>query len=303
MKFDSEMIPEHAITAIRELVAAGGPEPHQYPVLHEWFRDMMHRHRLGEITAQDISLLWEVFGDAFSPNTMQGFVVRKPHGYHGDYEIIDRIYTKWISPDPNLAKWDHFFHSCAAPEAVRNRKAFLHAVLHGMQAEEPNRTLQILSVGCGPARDIAEFLSSGVDGTFHFTCLDQDPNAIDHACMLCRHWPGHVTFLMVDVVRRLPEQSYDLVWAGGLFDYFPDRVFALMLRRLMKRVRQGGRLIVRNFSPRNSSRDYMEFGGWQLIHRAPEELLSLAARVGIRESSCRIKAEPQRVNLFLEVHK
>lgn len=295
------MIQDQDIQTVRDLIAAGGPRPSEYEPLHGWFGDVMRRHRLGEIKAEDIVSLWDAFGDAFTPKTMQGFVVRKPHGYHGDFEIIDRIYTRWVSPEPHLQAWDHFFHACAAPEAVRNRKVFFHSLLDRMRDGRGSARFRILSVGCGPARDIAEYLVSADPRRFHFTCLDQDPDAIACARTLCSGYEPCAVFHVCDVVRRLPNEVYDLVWAGGLFDYFPDRVFILMLRRLIKRVSPAGQLVVGNFSPANSTRDYMEFGGWKLFHRTSDDLLALAADAGIDSLSCRVTSEPQRVNLFLQV--
>jgi len=292
---------ENEIKLIRDLVDAGGPLPSQYPFVHIFFHDIMQRFRLGEITAEDIASLRTVFGDDISHKTMQGFVAWKPHGYHGDFEVIDRIYTQWISSDPKMANWDHFFHSCDASTAVRNRKDFFHAVLDTMRESIPDRQIDILSVGSGPARDVAEFLSRDTKKRFRFTCLDQDPRAIAHAESLCKPWSDQVTFVKTDVIRRLPDETFDLVWSAGLFDYFSDRIVVLMLKRLFKRVVPGGQMIIGNFGPENSSRDYMEFGGWCLIHRTPAELLLLANQAGIPKDACIVKSECKGVNLFLEV--
>jgi len=292
---------ENEIKLICDLVEAGGPLPEQYPFVHIFFHDIMQRYRLEEITAEEIAALREAFGEDISHKTMQGFVARKPHGYHGDFEVIDRIYTQWISPDPKMANWDTFFHSCDASTAVRNRKDFFHAVLDNMKKTIPDRELQILSVGSGPARDIAEYLARDTDKRFRFTCLDQDPRAIAHAKTLCQPWSDRVTFVQADVIRRLPAETFDLVWSAGLFDYFSDRIVVLMLKRLSKRVSPGGQLIVGNFGPENSSRDYMEFGGWYLIHRTPAELLALAVQADLPKEACTVRAECKGVNLFLEV--
>jgi len=292
---------DNEIKLIRDLVEAGGPQPSQYPFVHIFFHDVMQRYRLGEITAEDIASLRAVFGDDISHKTMQGFVARKPHGYHGDFEVIDRIYTQWVSPDPKMVNWDHFFHSCDASTAVRNRKDFFHTVLDTMKKTFPKRELNILSVGSGPARDVAEFLARDTEKQFRFTCLDQDPRAIAHAEALCKPWADRVSFVKTDVIRRLPDETFDLVWSAGLFDYFSDRIVVLMLKRLSKRVAPGGQMIIGNFGPENSSRDYMEFGGWNLIHRTPAELLLLASQAEIPAEACTVKSECQGVNLFLEV--
>ena len=52
-----------------------------------------------------------MFLPILSLETMQGHAYLKPHGYAGDFELIDKIYTYWKSDDPNLIRWDDYFHS------------------------------------------------------------------------------------------------------------------------------------------------------------------------------------------------
>lgn len=94
---------------IRTLVARGGPDLQDYSQLD--FILCLHKMSIdGTLTAEDISILHEALGSALSQSTMQGFALAKPHGYAGDFEIIDRIYQHAISSDPNLARWGAYYH-------------------------------------------------------------------------------------------------------------------------------------------------------------------------------------------------
>ena len=117
------VINKHDTYYVRDLVERGGPVLDEYDELGSFFIRLGDLARTGTVSRKEINHeLWQLLGDAISLETMQGKVAIKPHGYAGDYELIDNFYTKWISPNPLLENWDHFFHSQPAARAVRNRK-------------------------------------------------------------------------------------------------------------------------------------------------------------------------------------
>ncbi len=291
------------IKYIHDMVQRGGPNEEEYDELDAWFRAAMADYRSGAITEEQIKTIWDAFGVAGSRDTMQGFVFLKPHGYHGDWEIIDRMYTRWISTDPKLRKWDIYFHSRHAPKAVRNRIACLRTRLNALVSTRETGPIEVLVVGCGPARDISDYLEHHPDTRVHFTCLDQDETAIQHARSLCAKWPASVDFRLANVIRHLPKKTFDLVWAAGLFDYFNDQLFVLMTRRLRHCMKPDGLLTIGNFSTHNPTRAYMEFGGWSLILRSEEELIALATKAGIPAEEIHITTESEGVQLFLDIRK
>jgi SAM-dependent methyltransferase len=104
-----------------------------------------------------------------------------------------------------------------------------------------------------------------------------------------------------DVIRYRPREKFDLIWSGGLFDYFSDRMFVRLLGRLLKAVRPGGEVIIGNFSPSNPSRAYMELlGGWCLEYRSKQQLLDLAQEL-VSGDEISIEGEPEGVILFLRI--
>lgn len=107
-----------AETFIRELCAAGGPEPHQYPHVARFFDDIHQAEQAGLADDADKLALRQTFGQAMGLGTMQGRAWLKPHGYAGEFQIIDDIYTNRISDLPELRSWDEFLHAGAAHPAL-----------------------------------------------------------------------------------------------------------------------------------------------------------------------------------------
>ncbi len=290
------------IQYLEALVKRGGPQPGDYSDLDAWISRFYVALDTGELPIDAIDRVRRTVADILSPRTMHGFACTKPHGYAGDFEIIERHYLTHIAPEPHLATWDRYWHAGAAACAVRNRKTYFHDLLRHHAGAAQGRRVSVLNIASGPARDVFEFLSSGAHD-FHFECIDQDPKAIAHASELCRGFSGQVTFLQSDVLRFRPRQSYDLIWAAGLFDYFSDRVFKLVLRRLLPGLAPGGELVVGNFSTANPNIQWLRFCDWLLYHRTHEELSALAVEAGAHRGHIRIGQEPGGVNLFLHIKR
>jgi SAM-dependent methyltransferase len=287
---------------VRHLVDRGGPQPEEFEALNEWFIFMHGLVRNGSVTASQLQGLWDRLGEPFSPQTLQGLVRAQLHGYAGDYEVIDRIYLNWVSPETHLAQWDHFFHWQKATKAVRNRKDyFINFIREFEAAKSTNDNLMILNIGSGPGRDIQEYFWRYPGSRWMFDCLDTDPAAVTYAQSLCRDQQDRVKFQCGSVLRFRLYEKYNLIWAGGLFDYFNDRTFMFMIKRLMAMLAPKGELVIGNFSLENPSREYMECGNWFLHHRSEDQLMSLASECNIPHRHLRIEREPEGVNLFLHI--
>lgn len=246
--------------------------------------------------------LMGVIAPALTPETMQGFAYHKPHGYAGDYEIIDRIYTLHTTENERLKRWDEFFHAQDAPQAVRNRKFFFINTLS--QLSRDRKKLRVLNVGSGPGRDIFEFFENNRASDIHFDCIEFDRNAIAYASGLCERHLDKISFINANVFKFSTAEKYDLVWSAGLFDYLNDRRFVFLLNKLYSYLKPRGVLYVGNFSDLNPTRKYMElFGNWHLLHRNKQDLIALALQIGIEHSKIDVSSEPLGINLFLKLVK
>ncbi len=299
---EEKFMARQSIEYLISLVDENGPQPVDYEMVDQSFSKIMTAVRGGAMSYAQIQETWKDLGEAFGEETMQGHGVRKPYGNAGDFEMIDRIYQGAICENPKVRRWDEYFQSRKACVAVRNRKEYFISILLEHLASEPQA--KVLNIGSGPARDIFEFLcldqgSTGVS----FDCVDVDEKAIEYAKALCRQFEDHITFHRENIFKWKTDQSYSFIWSAGLFDYLADDSFVLLFRKLAKLLAPGGRLVVGNFSTRNPTRDYMEFGEWFLHHRSKKQLLELAESCDIQNCTLGVNEEAQGINLFLSLQR
>jgi SAM-dependent methyltransferase len=296
---------DDATDLMANLLTAGGPVPAEYQAAASAF-DAVHRHdfadqegvskRIARVGPLDV--LFQQYHDVFtSTSTMQGFARLKPHGYSGDFEIIERIYSRHVTSLSCLQRWDEFFHSGSAPAAVRNRGKVLSSLLLEYQPRS------VLSVGCGPALDVKAALSC-YKNIERLDLVDNDLSAINRARVNIASSPfsqgiSSIRFLHKNALRIRADAQYDLIWCSGLFDYLNDKTTVFLTKRLLGLLKAGGVLCFGNFGFENPSRGYMEVvGDWFLIHRTVQVLERLAASAGMSPKS-RIVVEDCGVNLFL----
>lgn len=292
-----QLVPDIA-DYITSLVDRGGPETTDYPMLSTILNLFSQETFRQQISQNDWDAIRKAFGPAMSIQTIQGWAYHKPMGYAGDFQIIDNIYTNAESINPRLAKWDRFFHAQKAPQAVRNRQSYFLEQI--WQTSNERRTAStILNVASGPGRDMYEALKVVGPARVSIDCVEQDIRAIDYARILCQDFLSQIRFIHRNVFRFSADRSYDLIWSAGLFDYFNDHIFKRTIKRLKTFLNPTGRIVIGNFSEDNPTRGYMELFNWNLIHRTPEQLVSLALECGFAEDDVRVEQEPEGVNLFL----
>lgn len=285
----------------RRYIEQGGPELTDYDDFNILVNHLHRDHQNGAVDETDLENLRGDFGDALSTETMQGLALRKPHGYAGDYEIIDRIYQHRVTTQEELKKWDVYYHSQPAAKAVRNRKDYFHYLLD-RNLKSAKTPVRVLNIGSGPGRCLAEYLRGRPDADLQIDCIELDPSAIDYAKLQIGEHCGKVRFRQENALRFRPAIRYDFVWAAGIFDYFSDRVFSRLIRRFVEALEYGGELVVGNFSSSNPNQAYMEtVSNWPLKYRSPEHLREISVRAGLGEFHQHVVSEPEGVNLFLHV--
>lgn len=295
---------KHHIGFIKELVAKGGPDPSEYHEVGSWFETVYKELKSGVLSKEDLQLLRNEMGEALSILTLQGFVFNKPHGYPGDYEIIEKIYLEHTSSDPELRKWDLYFQLQKAPIAVRNRLEYFFDLLNSVDSlSQKNTKKRVLNIASGPGRDLFNFFSQTSSDTKVFIDnVEFDPLAISYAKNLCKDFLKNIAFLHTNAFDFKTDKKYRLIWSAGLFDYLNDKKFVYLLNHVIPLLENDGELVIGNFSSTNPTKPYMEImGDWRLNHRTPDQLVSLAKTCGFKDSDIRIGKEPESVNLFLHL--
>jgi len=280
---------------LAELFKKNGPDQHEYDEI---------LNIIDQISAGEIEEFRNAMQPILNPGTIIGFSFTKPFGYNGDFFIIEKIYQRYVSPDPRYKKWDEFFHHFPAAIAVVNRKKLAVQILKNLHHKANNNSADVLILGSGPVTEVYEFHTENPDNSLVFDLVDLDKRAIAYAKARNKNFLSSMTFHNVNVIRHLPEKNYDLIWSAGLFDYFRDKHFVYLLKKYYEYVKPEGEMIIGNFNVENPSRRIMEIlGDWFLNHRSEDELMRFALQAGIPKSKIEITREPLGINLFLKVKK
>ena len=223
------------------LIERGGPIESEYLAFSGWLDTLADGLRTELISALDAQILLFQGGRATSSTlTLQGFARVKPHGYPGDYELIDRIYQAWNSPDPALRNWDRYFNAQGAARSLRGCKAYFIRWLGETEVRLSRKfpKLNLLHLGGGPGREILEYFDGATDSRVSCFYTDPDPHAVSYAARVCAPLFSRVTFRISNPLAFEPEFTPHLIWAAGLFDYLDDRNLVSTLRRLWRLLRR-----------------------------------------------------------------
>ncbi len=257
--------------------------------------------------------LWPfILGSAFMMRTNL-----KPRGYAGDAVMMEMIYDNawqgnWVF---NKLMHKHPVEHPAA-QAVRNRRVMVPQLLHEALARAPRTPLKVLSVACGPARELAEVFRTADDcRRIAITLLDQDEEALDAARATVKRLEaergaGIASRTVNDSVRTLLKEPdlprrlgrYDFIYTMGMFDYLTPPVAKAVLARLYELLEPGGVAAVGNYHVANRSRYYMAYWlDWILYYRTEEEMMGLAA--GLPNARATVDLDDTRCQMFLRVEK
>jgi SAM-dependent methyltransferase len=232
----------------------------------------------------------------------------KPRGYAGDFLSIEWLYEGSAGGTGRLGPLlDRCFLEMDAAKAVCNRREIL--------VEEISKTLtardepaRVLSMACGPARELFDVYGKLADpNRLVATCLDIDLQALafvgdvrDRRKLKSRMRleNGNLVYLATGR-HKLDLPPQDLAYSIGLIDYFNDAFVVKLLDFVHEKLRPGGRVILGNFHPRNSTKAMMDHVlDWKLIHRDENDMNRLFEASRFGRACDEIRFEPRQVNLF-----
>jgi extracellular factor (EF) 3-hydroxypalmitic acid methyl ester biosynthesis protein len=261
------------------------------------------------------SELWKVAGFLLERGWMQNRARTKPRGYAGDYQLFTRMLEDRLCEDPLGRLFDRYFQNLAAPIAVRNRSELTSQWMVD-RVRNSDRLTTIVVVGCGPGIDVeraALALTAEERSRLRVRLLDYDPVAIDNANLrLAAHLAPDQLACEAGSLFRITTRpklaawldGADLIACPGMFDYLDDPSAAAMLATFWQRLAPNGEVAIFNFSPRNTSRAYMEWiGNWYLTYRNEEEMAAVARGAGIPNDLVTHGSESLGVNLYLRARR
>jgi extracellular factor (EF) 3-hydroxypalmitic acid methyl ester biosynthesis protein len=244
----------------------------------------------------------------------------KPRGYAGDSEMMTMLYSNDYRGDSTFSKLMHK-HPVEQPaaQAVRNRRVVIAKMVRDLietWQRPPGEQLRVLSVACGPVREIKDILLSPDDcKQMRFTLLDQDRDALYEAAKMINKTEKHFdTKISADYLNesvrtmlatpRLKSEwgQFNIIYSMGLFDYLTPPVASAVLGKLYQLLKPGGEMVIGNFHVSNPSKYYMEYWlDWVLYYRTEGDLKNLLKNAPSAKSDAFI--DDTGVQMFLHVKK
>jgi extracellular factor (EF) 3-hydroxypalmitic acid methyl ester biosynthesis protein len=247
----------------------------------------------------------------------------KPLGYAGDYEMVNMIVRDPYEGASLFAKVVNLWFLSQWPaRAHRNRIQYLKELLtqEALRGAREGRVIRVLNLGCGPAREVQEFIAeNSLCERAQFTLLDFNEETIRHTSGVleqCKRRYGRSTLIQIQkksvqhilkerskLVVEGPEKKYDVIYCAGLFDYLPDCTCRQLMNIFYDWLVPGGLIAATNVDDCKPFRHMLEFVlDWNLIYRSQKKGLALVPDRVAPDDICS-RRDPTAVNLFIEVRK
>ncbi len=237
--------------------------------------------------------------------------IKKPFGYAGDYKIMDDIYKNEPQTTGFDRLFDNYYQMTAIYVGVRNRKEDFKRIVSDFVKKSKKKSIRIMSLACGPCRDIQELLShnmlSGKEVVFD--CYDNEEHALEYAKNLLKSF-SNINFTRENILRLAAakhiaskiERRYDIIYSTGLFDYLNNKVATRLIENLRTLLKIDGILVVSNVRDKysNPSAHYMEWAGeWSLFYRDDDEFKKCFTDAGFSSNELKMHYEQQGIMLYV----
>lgn len=247
----------------------------------------------------------------------------KPLGYAGDYEMVSMMVRNPHEGKSLFAKiLNYIFLNTPPVEAHRNRLTYLTKMLRDetvrIRTLRKDRPVRILNLGCGPAKEIQDFLAEhDVSDHTEFLLLDFNEETLASTSSVLENCKRRFNRLTkVDLKKKSVQQilkdapkmqnspeKFDIIYCAGLFDYLTDAVCAKLLEVFYDMTAPGGLVIATNVSDTNPSQGWMDYMlDWHLIYRSVKQLGELIPKAAVPDMSA-VRAVGTGVNIVLEIRK
>jgi extracellular factor (EF) 3-hydroxypalmitic acid methyl ester biosynthesis protein len=230
-----------------------------------------------------------------------------PRGYPGDFEAIERILSGRVeAPAGTLEHWLEYY-ALGCPVSQQHRlKVRKQADVIARVAFEREQA-RILVLACGSAPDLRSLCPQLARTSASFVLADMDPAALALSRRFLDPFVPRIQYVQANVVTGLDQLRglgpFDLVVAGGLFDYLPDRAATILLRRAFGRLlgADGGMLFT-NIATGNPYRCWIEYmGAWKLIERNEDQIHGLLDAAGLAHVPVRLSRDATGLALLVEL--
>ena len=230
-------------------------------------------------------------------------------GHAGDFETIDYLTAGVNQCAPGSVGWHFEEILLNSPIARQHRNRLQHQSQEIAHAVRRNRTARILSIACGGCLDWLPVLPLLDKFAGKIVLNDCDPGALALATERLQPVAGQIQLAAGDILRlakRLGNGGrFDLVVAGGLFDYLSDTAAIFLLNAIRQYLlASGGVLFFTNIAKGNPWRTLMEHGSnWNLIERTEKQIRELCRDAGISQSAVSLERDSTELTILTRVEQ
>jgi SAM-dependent methyltransferase len=230
-----------------------------------------------------------------------------PRGYAGDFETVEWLCDAVNRTEGSGLAWAVEQCALQSPVAQQHRNKVALQARTILTTVLANPGAHVASIGCGGCRDLSAIQDHVPDGYGAFVLVDSDKDALDFAQSRLRRLRDRSRFMHGRVPRaleKLPAGRFDLVVAGGLFDYLPDRWAIATLQGVHRRLAGDGRVFFSNMANGNLFRPWIEYlGDWRLIERREDDIRRLLQQSGFNPRAARIYRDTTQLAFLVEAKK
>ena len=248
----------------------------------------------------------------FSHSNFVSSAFYKNHGYAGDYETIDIIYSNKAIGLTELGRMlDRWMLNHDAAEAVRARRRFICEFISTVQKQ--HGPIQVASIGCGPAMEVADLTKLVSSGDAKFDLYDIDEKALTFAKMRLEEHGVYenVAYLQRNVLMMAKngceddnKEKYQVVYSLGLIDYLKDSTISRLLNWVYDSLGEGGCAVFGNFNEGHHDEAVMKYIlDWNLINRSPERLMKIAEKSKFGKAGIRVEQSIEGIQLYMVLNK
>lgn len=235
-----------------------------------------------------------------------------PRGYAGDFETVEYLMAGDNRAEPNsVAYWiERYCLNTAIAQQHRNKVRFqsdqiVQAVNKG---NSQGRPAQILILACGSSPDVRLCLDQIKNHEFQMILNDMDDAALEYSADKLNSLGDRIKIIGGNMFRNInkfaAEGQYDLILAGGLFDYLKDDQAVFLIEAVTtKLLSPNGKFVFTNIAKPNPYKIWMEYcANWFLIERGEGDIYQLLADVGVDRESIKLSMDNTGMTGLVEVN-
>lgn len=230
-----------------------------------------------------------------------------PRNYPGDFETVDYICSGENRAAPGTVEYECERYALSAPIAQQHRNKVAHQAARMLETMLAKRgASRIASIACGSAPDLRRLLPQLADVAGEIYLNDLDADALAAARAHLEPVADRCHFVHTNAMKvpsRLRDAGpFDLVLAGGLFDYLDERHAIALIRSIRTRLlAAGGAFFFTNIATGNPYRVLVEYlGDWFLKERSEADIIRYCTAAGFAPEHVRITRDETGLALLIE---